>query len=78
MSWISVKDKMPPSNGVYWAYPTAHTKGYAAMYWNGSVFSTGRMVKPLATEGDSQRIRRAHDVTHWAEIELLYPEPPKE
>jgi hypothetical protein len=78
MEWISMSEKTPDKNGIYWAYPTKDTRGYCAMYWNGNTFSRGGRVQPLHKEGANESIYFPSKVTHWHEMRLEEPEPPKD
>jgi hypothetical protein len=64
MDWVSIKNQPPAKNGVYWCFPTSHSRKYCALYWDGKCFSSGSYFP----EG----------ITHYQEMSLHYPEPPNE
>lgn len=62
-SWLSLESNVPKIGSVYWCYPTLGKSKISPLKWDGIHFTCGKYIP--------------HNITHYCEIILFRPKPPK-
>jgi hypothetical protein len=63
--WIALKDRTPQAEAIFFAYIPLDRKPVQINYWDGKAFCDGAG-------------HRTDKATHWHEVDLYRPSPPKD